>query len=366
MLRALLLVAAASSASAFSFGLSPTAIAPSALRGAAVCQPSAAAAPRARHAGGMQMGVKELRDRVTSVKNTRKITMAMKLVSAAKVRKAQDAVLRTRPFSETLQKVLGGLIKRLKKDNYDSPLMNERPVNKVLLVVMSGDRGLCGGYNAYAIKKTEKRIRELTEQNIPIDMVTIGRKCSVYFSKRQNVIKTHMIGNAPTAEQATEISDSLLASYLSGDADRVELIYTKFTSLVSSSPQIRTMLPLSPTGIESDNDEIFLMTSKDGQFSVEGSGSGKVEPEQFPKDMIFEQDPEQILSAILPLYFNGQLLRQMQESVASELAARMTAMQAASDNAKDLVTKLSNDMNRMRQAAITAEIAEICSGSFSS
>jgi F-type H+-transporting ATPase subunit gamma len=281
------------------------------------------------------------------------------------VRRAQDAVLKTRPFSDTLQKVLGGLLARLKKDNYDSPLMNERPVNKVLLVVMSGDRGLCGGYNAYAIKKAEKRIKELNEQNIPLDMVTIGRKCSVYFGKRQNVVTKHMIGNAPTAEQATGIADSLLATYLAGDADRVELIYTKFTSLVSSEPQIRTMLPLSPTGIESENDEIFLMTSKSGQFAVEKSSTGKVEPEEFPKDMIFEQDPEQILSAILPLYFNGQLLRQMQESVASELAARMTAMQAASDNAKDLVTRLSRDMNRMRQAAITAEIAEICAGSLS-
>ena len=113
---------------------------------------------------------------MNSVKNTRKITLAMKLVAAAKVRRAQDAVLKTRPFSETLQKVLGGLIQRLKKDNYDSPLMTERPVNKVLIVLMTGDRGLCGGYNTYAIKKAEDRIKELKAQNIPFDMVTIGNK----------------------------------------------------------------------------------------------------------------------------------------------------------------------------------------------
>jgi len=278
------------------------------------------------------------------------------------VRRAQDAVLKTRPFSETLQKVLGGLIQRLKKDNYDSPLMTERPVNKVLLVLMTGDRGLCGGYNTYAIKKAETRIAELKAQNIPFDMVTIGNKGSTYFKKRYNVVNNYAIGNSPTAEEATAIADSLLATYLAGDADRVELIYTKFTSLVASEPSIRTMLPLSPTGIEAENDEIFMMTSKDGDFAVESTSSGKVEAAQFPKDMIFEQDPEQILSAILPLYFNGQLLRQMQESVASELAARMTAMAAASDNAKDLIERLSRDMNRQRQAAITQEIAEIVAG----
>ena len=284
------------------------------------------------------------------------------LVAAAKVRRAQDAVLKTRPFSETLQKVLGGLIQRLKKDNYDSPLMTERPVNKVLIVLMTGDRGLCGGYNTYAIKKAEDRIKELKAQNIPFDMVTIGNKGSTYFKKRYNVVSNYAIGNAPTAEEATTIADSLLATYLAGDADRVELIYTKFTSLVASEPSIRTMLPLSPTGIEAENDEIFMMTSKDGDFAVESTSSGKVEAAQFPKDMIFEQDPEQILSAILPLYFNDQLLRQMQESVASELAARMTAMAAASDNAKDLIERLSRDMNRQRQAAITQEIAEIVAG----
>ena len=122
------------------------------------------------------------------------------------------------------------------------------------------------------------------------------------------------------------------------------------------------MLPLSPTGIEAADDEIFMMTSKDGDFSVETTSANKVEPAKFPKDMIFEQDPEQILSAILPLYFNGQILRQMQESVASELAARMTAMQSATDNAGDLIKSLSQQMNRQRQAAITQEIAEIVAG----
>jgi len=176
------------------------------------------------------------------------------------------------------------------------------------------------------------------------------------------VIEKHQMGNAPTADQATAIAESLLASYLAGEADRVELLYTRFTSLIASEPSIRTMLPLNPTGIETEGDEIFFMTSKDGKFEVNAVITEPAAPEEFPKDMIFEQDPEQILSAILPLYFNGQLLRQMQESVASELAARMTAMQSASDNATDLIKSLTLQLNRQRQAAITQEIAEIVAG----
>merc|ERR1719181_316445 len=347
-------------ASASAFSIAPGGLAPSAFRGNAVA--TAPAGPRGRAVGPVMASTKELRDRVGSVKNTKKITSAMKLVAAAKVRRAQDAVLKTRPLSETLQKVLGGLIVRLKKDNFDSPLMQDRPVKKVLLVGITGDRGLCGGYNTYAIKKIETRAAELKAQGIDFDMICIGNKGNTYLRKRYNVIGNYAIGNAPTADEATEISDTILASFLAGECDRVELLYTKFVSLVSSEPAVRTMLPLSPTGIEAADDEIFMMTSKDGDFSVETTSADKVEPAKFPKDMIFEQDPEQILSAILPLYFNGQILRQMQESVASELAARMTAMQSATDNAGDLIKSLSQQMNRQRQAAITQEIAEIVAG----
>jgi F-type H+-transporting ATPase subunit gamma len=319
MARVLLALALCiSSAAAF---LAPTGLTPSAFTGAAV---NRAPAARGKCIGPVMMAnVKELRQRVGSVKNTKKITSAMRLVAAAKVRRAQDAVLKTRPFSETLQKVLGGLIERLKKDSYESPLLNERPVNKILLVIMTGDRGLCGGYNAYAIKKAETRIAELKKQGIAFDIITVGNKGTQYFGKRYNVIKSYKIGNSPTAAEATEIADTLLASFLAGEADRVELLYTRFTSLIASEPSCRTMLPLSPTGIETEGDEIFFMTSKDGKFAVKAEIAAPATPEKFPKDMIFEQDPEQILSAILPLYFNGQLLRQMQESVASELAVRI-------------------------------------------
>merc|ERR1711988_1531984 len=155
----------------------------------------------------------------------------------------------------------------------------------------------------------------------------------------------------------------LLSSFYAGDFDRVELIYTTFISMISSVPSIRTIVPLLPGGIEMEGDEIFKMSTKDGQLAIEKEAVPAAEPMEFAADMIFEQEPSQLLNAILPLYLNDQLLRTLQESVASELAARMTAMQAASDNAKQLGTDLSRVMNRSRQALITQQLIEIVSGS---
>ncbi len=320
-----------------------------------------------RRRSALRMGagnLREVRDRMGSVKNTQKITDAMRLVAAAKVRRAQDAVLRTRPFSEVLQKVLGNLIGRLKKEFTELPLLKVRPAKKVLLVCVTGDRGLCGGYNTYVIKKTESRIKELNDAGIEVELVCVGNKGNLYFKRRDTVIRRAFgCGQAPTAKEASTVSEELLAEYLSGDVDRVELIYTKFVSLISSEASVRTLLPLSPQGLEQEGDEIFQLTSQDGKFSVKKETlEAPAEPVKFSPDMIFEQDPLQILNAILPLYLNGQILRTLQESVASELAARMTAMSSASDNAKELGKNLALTYNRGRQAAITQEISEICAG----
>merc|ERR1711871_247691 len=194
---------------------------------------------------GMSGKIRELRDRISSISNSQKITSAMRLVAAAKVRRAQEAVTRTRPFSEVLEKVLGGLLQRLKMENLDLPLLEERPVNKVTLVVVTGDRGLCGSYNAMIIKKTEQRFAQLKEAGIPVELVTVGKKGNTYFARPQT----------PSAEFATGVADKLLAKYLSGETDRIEIIYSKFVSLIASTPTIRTMLPLNPTGLESEGDE---------------------------------------------------------------------------------------------------------------
>lgn len=305
--------------------------------------------------------LREIRDRISSVKNTQKITDAMRLVAAAKVRRAQDAVLRTRPFSETLQQVLGNLIKRLNVDYKDLPLLAQREAKKVLMVLITGDRGLCGGYNNYVIRKAEMRAKELLKSGIEVELVTIGAKGQTYFKNRDVPIRRHfMCTQAPTADQATSISEELLADYLSGDVDRVELVYTRFVSLIASQASVRTIVPLSPQGIESDEDEIFQLTTKGGKLGVKVETIQNKESPDFPVDMLFEQDPLQILNAILPLYLNGQILRTLQESVASELAARMTAMSNASENAKELGKDLSLTYNRGRQASITQEISEIC------
>lgn len=289
--------------------------------------------------------------------------MAMKLVAAAKVRRAQDAVLATRPFSETLQSVFGGLIGRLGGEAMDLPLLTQREIKKVTLVCITGDRGLCGGYNSFIIKKTEKRYQELIKAGIKVDMVLIGKKGISYFTRRNYPTrKTFMTGQSPSAKQALAISEELLNTYLSGESDAVELLYTKFLSLIASQPSVRTLIPFSASEITNTADEVFQLTSQSGQFGVERTELGVAEPQEFPNDMIFEQDPLQILNAILPLYLNGQVLRTLQESVASELASRMQAMQSASDNAGELSNSLSLQYNRARQAAVTQELLEIVAG----
>lgn len=305
-----------------------------------------------------------IRDRITSVNNTKKITSAMKLVAAAKVRRAQDAVLATRPFSETLQSVFGGLINRLGGDAADLPLLTQREVNKVTLCVITGDRGLCGGYNSFMIKKAEKRAAELKAQGIDVDMILIGKKGASYFQRRPeySIRKIYDCGQNPTSKEALAISEEIINTFLSGETDAVELMYTKFVSLIASTPSVRTLVPFSASEISQKGDEVFQLTSSDGDFGVERKELDAAEPQEFPNDMIFEQDPLQIVNSILPLYLNGQILRTLQESVASELAARMQSMQAASDNAKSLAKDLSQQYNRARQAAVTQEILEIVSG----
>jgi len=332
---------------------------------AAFQAPFAPRSSEVARAASPQMGatIRELRDRVGSVKNTKKITSAMKLVAAAKVRRAQEAVLRSRPFSETLERILGGLLQRLKTESLDIPLLESRTAKKVGLVAITGDRGLCGAYNSAAIKKTETRIAELKAQDIDVELILIGNKGGTYFKKRSTPVrKAIACSQAPTAAQAQEVADELLASYYSGELDRVELLYTSFISMVSSVPTARTLIPLLPSGLEMEGDEIFKLTSKNGDISVEKEKVAAAAPKEFAPDMIFEQEPSQLLNAILPLYLNGQLLRTLQESVASELASRMSAMQSATDNAKDLQGKLEQQMNRARQAKITQELMEIIAG----
>ncbi|HEY9605245.1 MAG TPA: F0F1 ATP synthase subunit gamma [Allocoleopsis sp.] len=307
--------------------------------------------------------LKLIRDRIQSVKNTRKITEAMRLVAAAKVRRAQEQVTATRPFADRLAQVLYGLQNRLRFEDANLPLLRQREVKSVGLLVISGDRGLCGAYNTNVIRRAENRAKELQREGLDYKYVIVGRKALQYFQRRDQPIDASYTGleQIPTAAEASEIADELLSLFLSESVDRVELVYTRFVSLISSRPVVQTLLPLTPQGLESQDDEIFRLTTRGGSFEVTREKvATQVLP--FPRDMIFEQDPTQILDALLPLYLNNQLLRALQESAASELAARMTAMNNASDNAAELVNTLTLSYNKARQAAITQEILEVVGG----
>jgi len=309
--------------------------------------------------------LKDIRDRISSVKNTRKITEAMRLVAAAKVRRAQEQVLRSRPFADRLARVLENLQSHLASGESESPLLQLRDVATITLVAVTGDRGLCGGYNANIIKRTEQRFAQLKSQGFNVDLVLIGRKAITYFQNRAHLytIRATFTGleQVPNANEAGMIANEILAEFLSASTDRVEIIFTKFINLVSSSPVVQTLLPLDPQGIASPDDEIFRLTTRDGRLGVELGKRDNPQP-SLKSDFVFEQSPDQLLNALLPLYLQNQLLRSLQEAAASELASRMTAMNNASDNAKALAKSLTLDYNKARQAAITQEILEVVGG----
>ena len=307
--------------------------------------------------------LKGIRDRIQSVKNTKKITEAMRLVAAAKVRRAQQQVTATRPFADRLAQVLYSLRGRLKFEDVDLPLLKNRPVKCVGILVVTGDRGLCGGYNSGIIKRAEQRAQELKNQGLDCKFITIGRKATQYFQRRPTPVVADYTGleQIPSATEAAQIADELLALFLSEEVDRVELVYTKFVSLIASRPVTQTLLPLTSQGLEAQDDEIFRLTTRGGDFAVERETvTSDVKP--LSSDTVFEQDPSQILDALLPLYLNNQLLRALQEAAASELAARMTAMNNASDNASTLISSLTLGYNKARQAAITQELLEVVGG----
>ena len=311
--------------------------------------------------------LKEIRDRIVSVKNTRKITEAMRLVAAAKVRRAQDQVLKSRPFADKLARVLQNIQTRMQFETSDSPLLSKRKVEKISLVCITADRGLCGGYNNNIIKKVEIRYAELLNQGYKPQLILVGKKAIGYFQNRKDkyTIKSTFkeLEQVPTASDAEGITNDVLAEFISESSDRVEIIYTKFITLVSCSPVVQTLLPLDPQGIAEKNDEIFRLTTKNSQLRVEKSNIQASDKSELPSDMVFEQSPDQLLDSLLPLYLQNQVLRALQESAASELACRMTAMNNASDNAKELASTLNLTYNKARQAAITQEILEVVGGS---
>lgn len=274
-------------------------------------------------------GVRDIRRRIRSVRNMQQITKAMKMVSAAKLRKAQQKLTAARPYARQLQ----GVLERLAQASGDSihPLLVKRPVQKVVYVLITSDRGLCGGYNANLIRKTSGLIAETPHE---VKLVTVGRKGRDYFrrGKMEFLAEFVALGDEPSYNQAKEIAQEVVRLYEQGEADEVYIMYTEFVSAINSRPTQVKLLPIEkPEGKQS-------------------------------KQYIFEPSPEEILASLLPKYVETQIFRSILEGKASEQGARMSAMSSATDNAKDMIERLSLIMNRARQAAITKEISEIVGG----
>lgn len=304
---------------------------------------------------------------MVSVSKTAKLTDAMRLVAAAKIRRAQDGVAKARPFSDELQGMIKGLVKRLKGSGLEAELPMLRvpeKVQNVALFVSGSNKGLCGAFNSFVCKKTVERITQLNELGIKPKLVIVGKKAQTGINSRGagldwEIAKFIDQPNTITAAESTEIAETLKNMFLSGEVDKVEGVYSKFINLITNTPQVRTLLPLSPTGIEDPEDETFVLTSEDGKFKAEKQKVKAAKTKEIEADVLFDQPPEVILNSMLPLYLNSQVLSILFDSMASELSSRMTAMKAATDNAKELGKTLNTLYNKKRQAQITAEICEI-------
>lgn len=285
--------------------------------------------------------LKDIRARIESTKNTQKITKAMKLVSAAKLRKAQNSIVGLRPYALTLRKVIAdiGYAK-----NITHPLM-EPKINprRVLLVVLTSDRGLCGGFNAGINKFAETYIAENRSRYEKIDFFFIGKKANDYFVKRgvKPVESMTKLDKDISYELAAKVAAHLLKVYLDGHYDEIRMVYNEFKSAISQKVVTETLLPVS---IEHSS---FVVESNLAHFSEE---------------MQYEPGPEKIIEQLLVKHFDLQVYRCMSESVAAEHGARMTAMENASNNARDMINSLTLTYNKLRQEKITTELTEIVSG----
>ena len=286
----------------------------------------------------------EIRRRLKSVKNTQQITKAMKMVSAARLRRAQDRVVTARPFANKMTEVLGELAKRTDED-FHHPLLDLRGDERYLLVLITADKGLCGAFNTNLTKAAQAFMRENSDKKIEI--MAIGRKGRDFFRNRRATIAGEFIGITAKARlefsDALEVAQSIIKTYTEDEGiDKVFIIYNEFRSVLSQRVVLQQLLPVS-------------------RAKQEESEAKSQQPVTLI-DYIYEQPPEELFSTLLPRLIETQIFRALLESVASEHGARMTAMDSASKNASELIESLTLNMNRIRQAAITNEIIEVVSG----
>ena len=277
--------------------------------------------------------LKVIRKRIGSIRNTQQITRAMKMVSAAKLRRAQEAVLAARPYAEKMAALLKNLSARVSAEAH--PLLAGREEKKTQLLLLTGDRGLCGGYNANLIRAAEGFLRSHGAGK-EISLAVVGRKGVDYFRRRKVEMteRTINIGNRPPEELAAEISEKMIARFLQGESDAVYILYSRFRSALSQVPTVERLMPV---------------------------GTGEEEGAALAIEYLYEPGLEALLASLLPKVVEVGIYRALLEASASEHGARMTAMDSATSNAAEMISTLTLQMNRARQASITKELLEVVS-----
>jgi F-type H+-transporting ATPase subunit gamma len=285
---------------------------------------------------------RELKGRIKSVENTRKITRTMEMVATSKMKRAQDRVVAARPYANALADVISSLYSPDLAERF--PLLRQpAEQRRVALVVLTSNRGLAGGFNANLIKEARARLIELERTGAQVDVHVIGKKGVGYFKYVGRELATQRIDvtDRPTAQNAAEIVDALMADYIAGKLDGVYVTYSKFNSVLSTPPTTDQVLPVTPPKAK------------------EGAGAPRAGVQ---RDYLLFPNAEAILTELLPSYVRNAVYRALVETVAGEQAARRTAMKNATDNAGDILNVLRRTYNRARQAQITQEIAEIVGG----
>ena len=278
--------------------------------------------------------LRDIRRRIRSVESTQKITRAMKLVAAAKLRRAQERILSARPYAMKMAELLSSLVSRAEGEAH--PLLVRRPAARKRLVIITADKGLCGAFNSNILRGSLAFLREQGETNLTL--VVVGKKARDFYRRRQWEVKSEMLGffDRLAYSHAQELAGGLMQEYLGGEVDEVHLMYNEFRSVTVQRVKREQLLPIEPAAAEE-----------------RAAGGG---------DYVYEPSPEAILAALLPRHVTTQVYRALMESVAGEYGARMTAMEAATQNAKEMIGVLTIQYNKARQERITKELLDIVGG----
>ncbi|MEZ9174586.1 F0F1 ATP synthase subunit gamma [Vibrio kanaloae] len=282
-------------------------------------------------------GAKEIRNKIGSVKSTQKITKAMEMVAASKMRRSQDAMEATRPYAETMRKVIGHLANGSLE--YKHPYLEEREAKRVGYIIVSTDRGLCGGLNINLFKKAMNDMKNWSEKGADVELAIVGSKATAFFNNSGAKVAAQVsgLGDRPSLEDLIGSVSVMLKKYDEGELDRLFVVFNKFENTMVQEPTIDQLLPLP----KSNSEEM----KRDHAW-----------------DYIYEPEPKPLLDALLVRYVESQVYQGVVENLACEQAARMIAMKSATDNAGDIIGDLELVYNKARQAAITQELSEIVSG----